>query len=227
MNDLATRLSALVLAPSPVAAGAPDDGTPPARARRSGRRPRPAAPVTPPTVAVLGDAGAATLAVDLALALARRERHRCALALVWGGAAPAPRQHPTRAAAQLGTDLDPILGLTVSCGGTAVVARVPDDADAAAAALDAVLVAAGPEAATVVAVCGPRPAAFDVLLSGRDLIVASVPEGAPPGLGELAAAGLEAVAPRARVITLARPAASVPRAIRHRRAVKLILGQLA
>ncbi len=51
--------------------------------------------------------------------------------------------------------------------------------------------AAAGAAPTVLALAGPRAAAFDVLLDDQDLVVVAVAAGSDPALAQLAVAGLQ------------------------------------
>jgi hypothetical protein len=98
-----------------------------------------------------------------------------------GAAIPAARRLEER----LGDGFGP----ATACGRLAWV-LLPAAPEAAAAA--AARLVDGPEAPVVVAVCGPRPAALDPILAGRDVAVAVLPQDADPDLRALALAALAA-----------------------------------
>jgi hypothetical protein len=65
---------------------------------------------------------------------------------------------------------------------------------------------------------------LDPLLAGGELLVLAVPAGAPAGLAGLAAASLACAAPGARVVTVTLdPGGALPRPLRHRSAIRLVL----
>lgn len=235
MSAPAARLAAFFLAPAeapsvssepPAAAATPRPaGSRGGAGPRSRRGARTAVRPTIGATAVLGGAGAAALAVDLATAIAHRGRRRCAATLVWGAPPPAPpRGQPTRAVGALGAELAAIAGVVVSTGGAGVVVGLPEDPLAALVAHAAVCAAAGADAAVVVALCGPRPAAWDGLLAEQGLLVGTVADDAPPSLLPLAEAGLRRAAPKGRTLTVAAPGGGLPRPLRHRAAIRQILG---
>ena len=148
-------------------------------------------PRTPVSVALLAAAGdAPALAAGLALALARRERAPVAVVCVWAGAAgPAPWRAPaTPAAARLASAMA-ARGHGARASGRLVIVRLAARSAAAAAEARRVIAAAG-SVPTVLALAGPRAAAFDALLDEQDLVVAAVAAGADPALARLAVAGL-------------------------------------
>jgi hypothetical protein len=146
----------------------------------------------PPAVAVLAAAADAhALGAALGLALAQRRRAPAVAVCVWSAgrsappawrapALPAARRLAARLAAR-GYDARP-------AGRLAVVRLAGCDHDAATAARRA-LAAAG-AAPAVLALGGPRTAAFDALLAAQDLVVVGARSGADPVLTRLAVAGL-------------------------------------
>jgi hypothetical protein len=166
----------------------------------------------PPAVAVLAAAGdAPALGAALGLALARRRRAPVVAVCVWSAgqsvlptwwapALPAARRLAAGLAAR-GYDAHP-------AGRLAVVRLAGSDEDAAVAARRA-LAAAG-AAPAVLALGGPRAAAFDALLAEQDLVVVGTRRGADPVLTQLAVAGLAgAVRACACEIPAAHPARSL------------------
>lgn len=151
-----------------------------------------APPRTPACVALLAPATeAAGLAAALGLLLARRERAAAAVVCIW---AATPMRLPWRApalpaAARLASALAG-RGHAARGSGRLVIVRLAADCEAAAAAALRVIAAAGP-APTVLALAGPRAAAFDALLAAQDLVVVAPAPGADPALARLAVAGLE------------------------------------
>jgi len=199
--SLARRITEHFVAPAD--GRAPQDGLP--RDKGRGRRadtitpggpPTRACAVTPPrtpaSVALLAPAGdAPALAAGLALALARRERAATAVVCVWS-LAPARalwRAPALPAAARLVRALA-ARGHAASGSGRLVVVRLSARCEDAAAEVLRVTAAAG-AAPTVLALAGPRAAAFDALLQAQDLVVIAVAPGADPALARLAVAGLE------------------------------------
>ncbi|MEA2127150.1 MAG: hypothetical protein QOJ85_41 [Solirubrobacteraceae bacterium] len=175
----------------------PADGAPPAGrddlVARDEVVERPARPhPAPPAVAALAAAAdAPALGAALGLALARRRRAPVVALCVWtagrsaapawpGPALPAARRLAARLAAR-GSDARP--------AGRLAVVRLSGSDDAAALAARRVLAAAG-AAPTVLALGGPRTAAFDELLAEQDLVVVGARSGADPVLTRLAVAGL-------------------------------------
>jgi hypothetical protein len=165
-------------------AGAPPGGPP----ERAGAV---APPRMPASVALLAPAGdAPALAAALALALARRERAAGAVVCVWS---PAPARALWRApalpaAARLARALA-ARGHAARGSGRLVVVQLAAGCEEAAAEALRVTAAAG-AAPTVIALAGPRAAAFGALLESQDLVVAAVAPGAEPALARLAVAGL-------------------------------------
>ena len=160
---------------------ADDAGRPPAddagRGGFAGAR-TPASHRPPPAVALLAPpADAPSLGAALALALARAERRPVAVLCVWS---PQParsgwRAPPMPAAARLASALTARGHDATPAGRLAVVRLSPDGAEAASQALR--VGAAAGAAPTVLALAGPRAAAFDELLAMQDLVVVAV---APP-----------------------------------------------
>lgn len=146
----------------------------------------------PPAVAVLAAApDAPALGAALGLALARRRRAPVVAVCVWtaGRAAlPVWRAPALPAARRLAAGLAARGYDARPAGRLAVVRLAGSDEDAAVAARRA-LAAAG-AAPAVLALGGPRAAAFDALLAEQDLVVVGTRRGADPVLTRLALAGL-------------------------------------
>ena len=152
------------------------------------------APRTPSGVAVLTTAAdALALGAALGLALAGRFRAAVATVCVWTAGEPTQtswRAPATPAARRMAGALA-ARGLSARAAGRlALVALNPDAVDAAAEARRAIAAAGG--APSVLALGGPRVAAFDVLLAEQDLVVVAAPSGMDPALAQLALAGLSA-----------------------------------
>ncbi|MFP5361389.1 MAG: hypothetical protein ACLGI5_01515 [Thermoleophilia bacterium] len=149
-------------------------------------------PRTPACVALLAPAGEApALASALALALARRDGARTAVVCLW---APAPvrplwREPALPAAARLAAALAG-RGHRARASGRLALVRLEARCEQAAAEALRVAAAAG-SAPTVLALAGPRAAAFDAVLSAQDLVVVAVAPRSDPALARLALAGLE------------------------------------
>jgi hypothetical protein len=149
-------------------------------------------PRTPATVAVLAPPGdAPALAAVLGLMLARRAREPVAVVCVWS-AAPARtlwRAPALPAAGRLAAALA-ARGLDACASGRLVVVRLAAQCEEAAAQARRASAAAGP-APVVLALAGPRAAAFDALIAAQDLVVVALPADSDPALAQLAVAGLE------------------------------------
>lgn len=161
-------------------------GGPPTRARAV---PPPRAPASLAVLAPPADAPA--LGAALALALARRAHAPAALVCVWAPVAGRPlwRAPALPAAARLAAALV-ARGHDARGSGRLVVVRLASQCDRAASeALRASAAAAS--VPVVLALAGPRAAAFDALLAQQDLVVVAVAPGAEPALARLAVAGLE------------------------------------
>ncbi|UTI65964.1 hypothetical protein NBH00_07075 [Paraconexibacter antarcticus] len=246
MSALAARVAAFLVAPAFPAAGEaagdrddhdgrdlaaalpPIAGDRDAQARAAGR-----AASTPPSaqITLLGGGGAAgPLAVDVARAVATRERRRVAVTAVWGGPAPAAPRGPAIARAErLAVELAalPVLSAgAVTAGGTGIVVVLPADPSSAVAALGDVRAAAGGDASLVLVVGAPRPAALDRVLADQDVIALVLPADAVAGLEALAVEALGALAPGAAVVTVAVPGTALPRPLRHRPLVRRIVDAL-
>jgi hypothetical protein len=196
-------------------AAAVDAGT--ARPARRGRTARastvPAERRVPRSAAVLcatDDAAAAGVAA--ATLLARRARASCGLALVWTGAAPAPRTEAAPFAGRGARRLASVLnGRAVGARGCgrAVLVALPADPDEALAVGRRAAAAAG-EAPVVLVLGGPRAEAFDAALAEQDRLVVLTRPGADATVAALAVASLPADAPPGAARTVAlRPAARV------------------
>jgi len=149
-------------------------------------------PRTPATVAVLAPpADAPALGAVLGLMLARRERAPVAVVCVWPAVAARPRWRAPAlpAAGRLAAALV-ARGLDARGSGRLVVVRLAAQCDEAAAQARRASAAAGP-APVVLALAGPRAAAFDALIAAQDLVVVALPADAEPAMARLAVAGLE------------------------------------
>jgi hypothetical protein len=161
-----------------------------------GEAPQPAcagrAPRTPAGVAVIAAAqDAPALASALGLALARVHRAPVVAVCVWGGArpAPAPRRAPALPAARRLAAALAARGHDARAAGRLAVVWLEGSGEEAALMARRVLAAAG-AAPAVLALGGPRTAAFDALLADQDLVVVGTRSGADPVLARLAVAGL-------------------------------------
>ncbi len=169
----------------------------------------PAAAGHVPSVAVLGaPRDTLPLAHALAAELRGRSRADCALIGEWRGetSALARPGRSTRAARSLAVRLA-ARELEAKPRGRAVVVALPADAATATAAWRRAVVAA--QRPAVLALTGPRPAAFDPLLDDHDLLVLVPPAGAPPALAELGLAGVAGLRPP--VVTARPPALAAAR----------------
>jgi hypothetical protein len=145
------------------------------------------------------------VAVAAAGILARRARAACALACIW--TAPEAHRHPEarppagRASRRLAAALC-ARGLdALPCGRAAVVALPPDPGEAVAAAGHAM--AAARAAPAVLALGGPRAAAFDDLIAAQHrVLIVTRPDGAG-AIGALAVDGLPAGGPPHETCALA------------------------
>lgn len=159
------------------------------------------APRTPPGVAVLSaSADARMLGAALGLALASRGRAPVIVVCVWTGdlaAGSAWRAPALPAARKLAATLRAREHDAQAAGRLAVV-RLPSAPDEAAAQARRAAAAAG-AAPTVLALGGPRVAAFDALLAQQDLVVVAASSGADPALARLAVGGLASGTARACV----------------------------
>jgi hypothetical protein len=170
--------------PHPRPGTADSSGFPARRPAESRRPPRAVAVLAPP-------ADAPALGAALALALARAERTPVAALCVWS---PQPgrsgwRAPPMPAAARLARTLTARGHDATAAGRIAVVRLSPVCEEAASQALR--VGAAAGAAPTVLALAGPRAAAFDELLAMQDLVVVAVAPAADPALARLATAGLQ------------------------------------
>lgn len=149
---------------------------------------------TPAGVAVLAaPADALALGAALGLALARVHRAPVVVVCVWSaGTAVAGgwRAPASRAGRRLAVALAARGHAARAAGRLVVVTLDGDAADAAAQARRALAAAGG--APAVVAIGGPRRAAFDGLLADQDLVVVGQRSGADPLLARLVVAGLGA-----------------------------------
>jgi hypothetical protein len=171
-------------------------------------RPQPA----PPAVAVLAAAAdAPALGAALGLALAQRRRAPVVAVFVWS-ACPAPAQAwraPALPAARRLASRLAARGYDARPAGRLAVVRLAGAGDDAAPAARRALAAAG-AAPAVLALGGPRTAAFEELLAEQDLVVVGARSGADPVLTRLAVAGLAgAVRACACEVPTAHPARSL------------------
>ncbi len=171
----------------------------PAREDFAGRGERPdracaePAPRTPPGVAVLASpADVQPLAGALGLALADRRRAPAVAVVVWTAEqlaeGPSWRAPALPAARRLAAALA-ARGHVVAAAGRLAIVRLPLAPDDAAGQARRAIAAAG-TAPVVLALGGPRAAAFDALLDEQDLIIVATARGADPALARLAVAGL-------------------------------------
>ncbi len=150
------------------------------------------APRTPSGVAVLTTAAdAPALGAAIGLALAGRSRAAVATVCLWTAAEPTQtswRAPATPAPRRLAGALA-ARGLAARPAGRLALVHLPVGAEDAATAARRAIAAAG-AAPTVLALGGPRVAAFDALLAEQDLVVVATPRGTDPALARLALAGL-------------------------------------
>jgi hypothetical protein len=189
----------------------------------------------PRAVAVLCAADdAAAAGVAAASLLARRARASCGLALVWTGAAPAPRTEAAllagRGARRLAAALNS-RGVVARACGRGVLVALPADPEEALGVARRAAAAAG-AAPAVLVLGGPRSEAFDAALAEQDRIIVLTRPGADATVAALAVASLPADAPAGAARTVAlRPATralaaaglSVPSALR--RALAPLVGE--
>ncbi len=162
----------------------------------------------PPAVALLAPpTHAPAVGAALGLALARAVRAPVCLVCVWApGAARAGWRAPALpAAARLAATLR-ARGHDAAGSGRLVLVRLSSCGDEAATQASRVSAAAGC-APNVLALAGPRSAAFESLLAAQDLVVVALAPGADASLAQLAGAGLE------HALTCALPAADPARAL--------------
>jgi hypothetical protein len=153
-------------------------------------RSAPVAAVAVPSAAVCGP-GAESLACALALLL---RRHGPAVVCAWG-AGPWRAGAPATAGARRIAASMVARGLAAHASGRLAVVAL-DATPSIAAAEAARAAAAAGEAPVVVALCGPRDAAFDQLLAEQDVAVVSSAD-APEELVRLGVAALDATSRRA------------------------------
>jgi hypothetical protein len=151
------------------------------------------APRTPPGVAVLSPpADAQPLGSALGLALAGRRRAPVVAVCVWTGEPPGAGvtwRAPALPAARRLAAVLAARGHDARAAGRLAVVRLPAaPADAACDARRAS--AAAGTAPVVLALGGPRVAAFDALLAEQDVVVIATAPGTDPALARLAVAGL-------------------------------------
>jgi len=156
-------------------------------------------PRTPPAVALLcGPADASALGAALGLAIARRHRCAAVVVCVWIGerrARVAWRAPALPAARRLASGLAARGHDATGAGRLAGVSLPAGCEDAATEACRAAAAAAAAGGTpTVLALGGPRVAAFDALLAAQDLVVVATRSGAAPALARLAVDGLAAEA---------------------------------
>jgi hypothetical protein len=174
-----------------------------------------AAPAVQRSVAILCAAeDARAVGVAAATLLARRARTGCGLALVWTAPQPRPpgdaRPPATRAARRLAVALAARELAGRPCGRAVELMLPPDSGDALAVARRAT--AAAGDAPVVLALGGPRAAAFDDVLAEQDGVLVLMRPGADAALAALAVAALPpaagvahpfAIGPAARVLAAA------------------------
>ncbi len=206
-------------------AGPPIGGRGPRGSRASGSGRRADAPSLTPAV-VVGGARSAAFAVDLSVNYAARSALRCAVTAVWGTTPPAPPRGPaTRLAERIGTDLSNADCDKPAAGGRGVVLRLDDDPVAAVRTVRRLQGVVADQAALVLAVCGPRAAAFDPLLADARLIVLALGGDAPAGLDDIAKKGLAQTSPEARIVAVSLDeGVALPRPLRHRAAIRRSVG---
>lgn len=149
-------------------------------------------PRTPASLAVLAPApDAPALGAALALALARGRRSPVAVVCIWAPDAGRPPWGVPAlpAAARLARALV-ARGHEARGSGRLVLVRLAPACETAAAEALRASSAAGP-APAVLALAGPRAAAFDALLAEQDLVVVATAAGTDPALTRLALTGLE------------------------------------
>jgi hypothetical protein len=148
----------------------------------------PASVATPARVGVLADQRDATAAAAaVALALMRRERGSCALAVSWGGAGDdPPPAGALPAAARLATRLASA-GFAATAAGHLVRVLLEGDADAAAGGWRSLR---GEEVPAALALAGARTDSLDRELAASDALVVVAGRRDPDGL--IAAARLDA-----------------------------------
>ena len=136
----------------------------------------------------------------MGLALTGRQRAGVVVVCIWMGETPAGATWsapPRPAARRLATGLA-ARGHDVRAAGRLAIVRLPGAAGDAVAQARRVSAASG-SAPVVLALGGPRDAAFDDLLAEQDLVVVATPAGTDPALARLAVAGLSSGAGRACV----------------------------
>jgi hypothetical protein len=143
-----------------------------------------------PSAAVCGPA-AEPLACALALLLRRRGP---AVVCAWGAVARRPQAPAAVGARRLAASMD-ARGLAARATGRLVAVALDPEPVAAAAEAGRAAAAAG-DAPVVVALCGPRDAAFDHLLAGQDIGIVATGDAADE-LVRLGVESLEAVVGRA------------------------------
>jgi len=209
---LTRRIAELFVAP----AGEPGVPAPPGPRRRQTSRgtharvddTRQQTAGPPPAVALLAPpADAPALGAALGLGLARARRNPVCVVCLWSPerVRSGRRAPPMPAAARVAAALA-ARGHDATATGRLAVVRLSACGDEAASQALRVGAAAG-AAPTVLALAGPRPAAFDALLAMQDLVVVAVAPEADAALARLASAGLE------RALTCAVPPAAPGRAL--------------
>jgi hypothetical protein len=185
VTALIRRLGAFLLEPADPSAAPPSGPTPSSP------------PVRPLRAAVLGTAGhVPPVAAACAGELRARAGSGAALVCLWrpGGEAPRDEEDPaspagatTPAARRAAAALEAERLRATACGRLAWLALPDDPADAAPVLRRGLAVAAVP---VVIAIAGPRPAAFEPVLATADLALAVLPADAAEPLRELALASL-------------------------------------
>jgi hypothetical protein len=156
------------------------------------------APRTPSGVALLTTAAdAPALGAALGLALAGRFRAPVVAVCVWtaGVATQTSWRAPATPAARRLAGAFAARGLGGRAAGRLAIVALPPAAEEAQAAARRAIAAAG-TAPTVLALGGPRVAAFDALLAEQDLVVVATPSGTDPAVAQLALARLSSDAVR-------------------------------
>jgi len=168
---------------------------------------------TPPAIGLLcRSADAQSLGAALGLALGARHRAPVVAVCVWTGetAAGVGWRAPARPAARRLAASLAGRGHDARAAGRLAIVRLAADAGEAAVQARRATAAAG-SAPAVLALGGPRVAAFDELLAEQQLVVVATASGAEPALARLALAGLASATARACVceVPSARPARSL------------------
>jgi hypothetical protein len=149
---------------------------------------------------------ARALGVAAATLLARRARAGCGVACIWSAPEPYRHAEPQPPANRGARRLSAALagrGLDARPCGRAVAVALPADPPQAVAAACRAAAAAG-AAPAVLALGGPRDAAFDGLLAEKDRLLVITRPGANATVGALALAGLPPAASSVHAVALGR-----------------------